>query len=293
MSAYIFPGQGAQHPGMGEALYNAQPAAKVLFEQANDLLGFRITDLMFSGTKEALQQTRITQPAIFLHSVALMRASAVSPRAVAGHSLGEFSALVAAKVLSFRDGFRLVSRRAALMQEACEITPSTMVAVLGAPEKTVEQACKDAQKASGRTVVLANHNTSEQLVISGDVEGVDTATSLLRRRSDCRLLPLPVGGAFHSPLMETAKERLAETIASIRFSEPICPVYQNYSALPTTDAHTIQKNLVAQLTAPVLWRQSVEQMVKDGHTNFVECGPKRTLTGLVKKIAPHVHTSSL
>lgn len=290
MKAYIFPGQGAQFTGMGKDIYDANPAAKALFDQANEILGFRITDVMFNGTADEQKQTQVTQPAIFVHSVAIALSNpGFAPDMVAGHSLGEFSALVANKTLSFADALTLVSKRAHAMQKACEMNPSTMAAILGLNDKVVEDICASIED----VVVAANYNCPGQLVISGSVKGVEIACEKLKAAGAKRALPLQVGGAFHSPLMGPAKEELAAAIASTTFSTPVCPVYQNVNALPSSDVETIKKNLMDQLTAPVRWTQSVQNMVKDGATVFVECGPGKVLQGLVKKIAPSVEASSL
>ena len=290
MTAYIFPGQGAQFVGMGKDLYENSPLARELFEQANSILGFRITDLMFSGTDEDLRQTRVTQPAIFLHSVILAATLGESfrPDMVAGHSLGEFSALVANKALSFEDGLKLVSARARAMQKACEAEPSTMAAVLGLADNIVEEACASIDG----VVVAANYNCPGQLVISGSIPAVDAACEKLKGLGAKRALRLPVGGAFHSPLMEPARVELEQAIKDTKFSTPICPVYQNVNAQAVTDPETIQANLVSQLTAPVRWTQSVKNMVADGATDFVEVGPGKVLQGLVKKIEPSVNAES-
>jgi [acyl-carrier-protein] S-malonyltransferase len=290
MKAYVFPGQGAQFTGMGKDLYESSPVARKLFDSANDILGFRITDTMFAGSADELKQTKVTQPAIFLHSVAVALSSETfAPEMVAGHSLGEFSALVANKTLSFEDGLRLVSKRALAMQHACEINPSTMAAILGLDDKVVEDVCASIDE----VVVAANYNCPGQLVISGSLKGIDIACEKLKAAGAKRALPLQVGGAFHSSLMEPAREELAAAIESTEFSTPICPVYQNVNALPSSDVATIRKNLIAQLTAPVRWTQSVQNMVKDGATIFIECGPGKVLQGLVKKIAPSVESQSL
>jgi [acyl-carrier-protein] S-malonyltransferase len=284
MKAYIFPGQGSQFPGMGKDLYEGNEQAKQLFEKANEILGFRITDIMFSGTEEELKQTKVTQPAIFLHSVVL--ASTLSdfhPDMVAGHSLGEFSALVANKTLSFEDALKLVYKRALAMQKACEINPSTMAAVLNLDDKVVESICEDISK-SGHTVVAANYNCPGQLVISGTIEGVNIACEKMKEAGAKRALVLPVGGAFHSPLMEPARVELEAAINATHFSTPICPVYQNVPATAVSNPEEIKKNLIAQLTAPVKWTQTIENMIKDGATLFTEVGPGKVLQGLVKKI---------
>jgi [acyl-carrier-protein] S-malonyltransferase len=290
MKAYVFPGQGAQFTGMGKDLYESSPVARKLFDSANDILGFRITDAMFTGSADELKQTKVTQPAIFLHSVAVALSSETfAPEMVAGHSLGEFSALVANKTLSFEDGLRLVSKRALAMQHACEINPSTMAAILGLDDKVVEEVCASIDE----VVVAANYNCPGQLVISGSIKGIEIACEKLKAAGAKRALPLQVGGAFHSSLMEPAREELAAAIESTKFNTPICPVYQNVNALPSSDVATIRKNLIAQLTAPVRWTQSVQNMVKDGATIFIECGPGKVLQGLVKKIAPSVEAQSL
>lgn len=283
--AYIFPGQGSQFPGMGKDLYDANPLAKQLFEQANDILGFRITDTLFTGTEEELKQTKITQPAVFLHSVILAATlgDTFKPDMVAGHSLGEFSALVANKTLSFEDGLKLVYKRALAMQKACEINPSTMAAILNLDDKIVEDICAEITK-SGHVVVAANYNCPGQLVISGSIEGINIACEKLKAAGAKRALVLPVGGAFHSPLMEPARVELEAAINSTPFNHPICPIYQNVTAYAVSDPSAIQKNLIAQLTAPVKWTQSVQQMVADGATQFIEVGPGKVLQGLVKKI---------
>ncbi len=275
---------------MGQDLYDSYPEAKSLFERANEVLGFSITDIMFSGTAEDLKQTRVTQPAIFLHSVILakMLGDNFKPEMVAGHSLGEFSALVAAGALNFEDGLKLVSRRAMAMQKACELKPSTMAAVLGLDDAVVENICND----TDGVVVPANYNCPGQLVISGEVEAVNSACESLKEAGARRALVLPVGGAFHSPVMEPAREELAAAINSTKFETPICPVYQNVSTVSETEAEQIKMNLIAQLTAPVKWTQSVQQMVADGATEFIEVGPGKVLQGLVRKIASGVETSS-
>ncbi len=287
MKAYVFPGQGSQFSGMGEELYNNNPLAKEMFEKANQILGFRITDIMFKGTAEELKQTKVTQPAVFLHSVILAACTPdFKPDMVAGHSLGEFSALVAAKAMSFEDGLQLVSKRAMAMQKACELKPSTMAAVLGMDAKTIEDICA----ATEGIVVAANYNCNGQIVISGEVEAVEKACVALKAAGAKRALVLPVGGAFHSPLMDPARIELAEAIEKTVFNKPICPVYQNVDALPHTDPEQIKKNLLIQLTAPVKWTYSVEKMVEDGAESFVEIGPGSVLQGLIKKIAPNVTT---
>lgn len=290
MTAYVFPGQGAQFPGMGKDLYESNERAKELFEKANEILGFRITDIMFEGTAEELKQTNVTQPAIFLHSVILAETTeGFKPDMVAGHSLGEFSALVANKTLSFEDGLKLVSQRAMAMQKACEMNPSTMAAVLALDDARVEEICESIDE----VVVAANYNCPGQLVISGSNKGIEIACEKMKEAGAKRALPLPVGGAFHSPLMEPAREELASAIRNTTFSQPICPVYQNVNAKPSTNVEEIKENLISQLTAPVKWTQSVQQMVADGATKFIECGPGKVLQGLVKKIASDVEVSGL
>lgn len=290
MKAYVFPGQGSQFTGMAKDIYESNPRAKALLDQANDILGFRITDIMFTGTADELKQTKVTQPAIFIHSVALALSNdTFKPDMVAGHSLGEFSALVANKTLAYADALNLVYKRALAMQRACEINPSAMAAILGLDDKVVEEVCASIDE----VVVAANYNCPGQLVISGSNKGIEIACEKLKAAGAKRALPLPVGGAFHSPLMEPAREELAAAIESTKFSQPVCPVYQNVNALPSTDVEQIKKNLIAQLTAPVRWTQSVQNMVKDGAKTFVECGPGKVLQGLVKKIAPEVEASSL
>jgi len=292
MKAYVFPGQGAQFVGMGKDLYENNPLAKEMFEKANEILGFRITDLMFAGTDEDLRQTKVTQPAIFLHSVILAKTlgDQFKPDMVAGHSLGEFSALVAAGALSFEDGLVLVSKRALAMQKACEATPSTMAAVLNLPDATVEEICSTI---TDEVVVPANYNCPGQIVISGSVPGIDAACEKMLAAGAKRALKLKVGGAFHSPLMEPARTELAEAIEQTSFNKPVCPVYQNVNAKPQTDPVTIKENLVAQLTAPVRWTQSVENMIADGAAKFTEVGPGAVLQGLVKKVNKEVETEGI
>ena len=289
--SFIFPGQGAQFTGMGKELYESNTIAKELFERADDILGFKISTSMFAGTADELKQTKVTQPAVFIHSVIVALAQdAVQPNMVAGHSLGEFSALVANKCLSFEDGLRLVFKRAMAMQRACEINPSTMAAILGLDDAVVEEVCASIKD---EIVVAANYNCPGQLVISGSMKGIEIACEKMKTAGAKRALPLQAGGAFHSPLMEPAREELAAAIAATQFNTPVCPVYQNVNALPSTDVTVIKKNLIDQLTAPVRWTQLVQNMVKDGGTSFVECGPGKVLQGLVKKIAPQAEVASL
>ena len=290
MKAYVFPGQGAQFSGMGKDLYENSTLAKELFEKANEILGFRITDIMFEGTAEELKETKVTQPAVFLHSVILAKTLGADfkPEMVAGHSLGEFSALVANGVLSFEDGLKLVAQRALAMQKACEIKPSTMAAVLGLADTVVEEVCASIDG----IVVAANYNCPGQLVISGETAAVEKACDAMKAAGAKRALLLPVGGAFHSPMMEPAREELAAAIEATTFSTPICPVYQNVTASAVSDANEIKKNLIIQLTAPVKWTQSVQQMIQDGATLFTEVGPGKVLTGLIAKIDKEAATAN-
>ncbi len=287
MKAYVFPGQGAQYPGMGRNVYENSAEAKAMFEKANELLDFRITDVMFEGLAEHLKETRVTQPAIFLHSVILAKSlKDFAPDMVAGHSLGEFSALVASGSLTFEDGLILVFKRALAMQKACEKEPSTMAAIVGLDDEVVEEVCRSVED----VVVAANYNYPGQLVISGSIAGVDKACRLLTEKGAKRALKLPVGGAFHSPLMEPAREELAAAIESTAFSMPVCPVYQNVNARPVTAPMEIKKNLIAQLTAPVRWTQTVKNMIAGGATSFTEIGPGKVLQGLVKKVDRNMET---
>ena len=282
MKAYVFPGQGAQFVGMGKDLYESNEQARELFERANEILGFRITDIMFEGTAEDLKQTKVTQPAVFLHSVISALVLGVEPEMVAGHSLGEFSALVVAKVLSFEDGLRLVAARAMAMQKACELNPSVMAAVLGLPDEKVEEVCAGIDG----VVVPANYNCPGQLVISGANEAIDAACEKMKEAGAKRAMKLPVGGAFHSPLMEPARVELEAAIRATTYNKPICPVYQNVDAKPYTDPEELKRNSIAQLTGPVRWTQTVQNMVADGASSFRELGPGTVLQGLIKKIAP-------
>ena len=282
MKAYVFPGQGAQFVGMGKDLYESNEQARELFERANEILGFRITDVMFEGTAEDLKQTKVTQPAVFLHSVISALVLGVEPEMVAGHSLGEFSALVVAKVLSFEDGLRLVAARAMAMQKACELNPSVMAAVLGLPDEKVEEVCAQIDG----VVVPANYNCPGQLVISGANEAIDAACEKMTEAGAKRAMKLPVGGAFHSPLMEPARVELEAAIRATTYNKPICPVYQNVDAKPYTDPEELKRNSIAQLTGPVRWTQTVQNMVADGASSFRELGPGTVLQGLIKKIAP-------
>lgn len=288
MKAYVFPGQGAQFTGMGKELYETSPLAKELFEKANEILGFRITDIMFEGTAEELKETKVTQPAVFLHSVILAKVLDVKPDMVAGHSLGEFSALVVNGTLSFEDGLKLVSQRAMAMQEACEITPSTMAAVLNLDDKIVEDICASIDG----VVVAANYNCPGQLVISGELKAVEEACERMKEAGAKRALILPVGGAFHSPMMEPAREKLAAAIEATNFNTPSCPVYQNVTANAVNNPTDIKNNLISQLTGAVRWTQSVNQMIIDGATSFTEVGPGKVLVGLVNKIDKEIETIS-
>ena len=287
--AYVFPGQGAQFSGMGKELYENSDEARSMFEQANEILGFRITDIMFEGSADDLKQTKVTQPAVFLHSVILAKVLGAEPAAVAGHSLGEFSALVVAGALSFEEGLRLVSKRAMAMQKACEMEQGTMAAVLRLPDSTIEQVCESVEG----VVVAANYNCPGQLVISGAVDAVNEACIKLKEAGARRALVLPVGGAFHSPLMEPARKELAEAIEMADFKSPICPIYQNVDALPHTSPEEIKANLIAQLTAPVRWTQIVENMANDGISKFTELGPGTVLQGLITKILPATEVESM
>lgn len=290
MRAYVFPGQGAQYPGMGKELYEKYPLARTYFEQANDILGFDITKVMFEGSEEDLRQTKITQPAIFLHSVILSYCiEDFKPDMVAGHSLGEFSALAAARALAFEDALQLVLTRALAMQKACDLQPSTMAAVLGLDDNVIEEVL---QKITDDVVVAANFNSPGQVVISGTVTGVEKASTLLKEAGAKRVVPLKVGGAFHSPLMEPARVELSAQIEKTPFKKPICPIYQNVTGLPYTDPEQIKQNLILQLTSPVRWTQTIQNMVRDGAKEFFEIGPGNVLQGLIKKIAPDVNAAS-
>lgn len=294
MKAFVFPGQGAQFVGMGKDLYESSPLAKELFEKANEILGYRITDIMFEGTDEDLRQTKVTQPAVFLHSVisALCMGEDFKPEMTAGHSLGEFSALVAAGALSFEDGLKLVYARAMAMQKACEIRPSTMAAVIALADDKVEEICDQVTR-EGNIVVAANYNCPGQIVISGSIEGIEEACVLMKEAGAKRALPLNVSGAFHSPLMNPAKEELESAIKATTFHTPKCPVYQNVDALPHTDPEEIKANLVSQLTASVRWTQTVKNMITDGADDFTECGPGAVLQGLIKKIDKEVNAHGI
>lgn len=292
MKAYVFPGQGAQFSGMGKELYDMNPLARIYFEKANEILGFRITDIMFNGTDEELKQTKVTQPAVFIHSVvtALALESEFTPSMVAGHSLGELSALTAAGALSFADGLTLVYKRALAMQKACEMQESTMAAIIALPDEDVERICKEVSE-QGNLVVAANYNCPGQIVISGTKDGVAVACEALKTAGAKRALPLNVSGAFHSPLMQPAKEELEAAIRETTFSTPICPVYQNVDGKPHTNPDEIKENLIAQLTSPVRWTSCVNEMINDGATEFIECGPGAVLQGLIKKISTAVTTT--
>ena len=287
MKAIVFPGQGAQFTGMGKDLYESSEEAKAMFEKANEILGYRITDIMFEGTDEELKQTKVTQPAVFLHSVILAKVLGLQPDMTAGHSLGEFSALVVAGALSFEDGLKLVYQRATAMQKACEAAPSTMAAIIGLPDETVEQICSEVSE-PGNVVVGANYNCPGQIVISGNIEAVNTACEKLKAAGAKRALPLKVGGAFHSPLMQPAKDELQQAIEATEFHTPSCPVYQNVDAQAHTDAAEIKQNLIAQLTASVRWTQEVQNMIAAGATEFTECGPGKALQGMIAKISRDV-----
>ena len=283
--AYLFPGQGSQFPGMGKALYESSPEARALMERSNEVLGFRITDIMFDGTDEDLRQTKVTQPAVFLHSVisAMCMGEDFKPEMTAGHSLGEFSALVAAGALSFEDGLRLVYARAMAMQKACEAAPSTMAAIIGLPDEKVEEICAEVNR-EGNVVIPANYNNPGQLVISGNIDAINEACAKLKEAGAKRALPLKVGGAFHSPLMQPAKDELQEAIEKTEVKAPVCPVYQNVDGKPHTDPAEIKQNLIAQLTSPVRWTQCVQNMIADGADDFTECGPGKALQGMIVKI---------
>ncbi len=288
MKAYVFPGQGAQFVGMGKDLYEASPLAKEMFDKANEILGFNITDIMFAGTDEELKQTKVTQPAVFLHSVVLAKVLDIKPEMTAGHSLGEFSALVAAGAMSFEDGLKLVSQRAMAMQKACELQPSTMAAIIGLEDEVIEKVCEDIDE----VVVAANYNTVGQLVISGTISGIDQAVEKLTELGAKRAIKLPVGGAFHSPLMEPARVELEAAIDATEFATPVCPVYQNVTAQAVTDPTEIKENLKKQLASPVRWTQTVKNMLADGAESFTEVGPGRALQGMIKKVDRQVPAES-